>query len=310
MSSPVTPDAVDRAAEVIEPHVQVTPVVEVRAADLGLEVEAEIVLKLEHLQRSGSFKGRGATHFVATQEIGDAGLVAASGGNHGAAVAWAAQRFGHRCHIFVPTISAPAKVDRLRQFGAEVHQIGDVYAESLAASEEWREQSGAVGVHAYNDPVVLAGAGTCAREFWLQSGGLDAVLFATGGGGLAGGGAAWLGARAEVVCCETEGTRAYAAAVEAGEPVAVEVSGAASDALGATSIGQQPWVLLSDVDATSAVVSDEQLLDAKALLWDRYRIVVEPSAAASMAALLSGAWRPEPGSRVGVVLCGANTTIG
>ncbi|MEM7285937.1 MAG: serine/threonine dehydratase [Actinomycetota bacterium] len=303
-------DDVDRAAAVIEDHVQSTPVVEVRAADLGIDVDAQIVLKLEYLQRSGSFKGRGATHFVATQDIGPAGLVAASGGNHGAAVAWAAQRFGHPCHIFVPTISAPAKVDRLRQFGAEVHQVGDVYADSLAASEEWRDRFGAVGVHAYNDPVVLAGAGTCAREFWMQSGGLDAILFATGGGGLAGGGAAWLGDRTEIVCCETEGTSAYAAAVEAGQPVDVQVSGAAADALGATSIGEQPWMSLSDVGASSAVVSDHQLLDAKALLWDRYRIVVEPSAAASMAALVSGAWRAEPGARVGVVLCGANTTIG
>lgn len=310
MSSPVTRDEVDRAATVIEPHVQSTPVVEIRAADLGIDADVEIVLKLEYLQRSGSFKGRGATHFVATQEIGPAGLVAASGGNHGAAVAWAAQRFGHPCHIFVPTISAPAKVDRLRQFGAEVHQVGDVYAESLAASEEWRERSGAVGVHAYNDPVVLAGAGTCAREFWLQTGGLDSMLFATGGGGLAGGGAVWLGDRTEVVCCETDGTRAYAAAVESGGPVAVQVSGAAADALGATSIGEQPWRLLHEVGATSAVVSDDQLLDAKALLWDRYRIVVEPSAAASMAALVSGAWRPQPGTRVGVVLCGANTSMG
>lgn len=310
MSSAVTADAVDRAAAVIEPHVQVTPVMEVQAADLGVDVDAQIVLKLEYLQRSGSFKGRGATHFVATQDIGPAGLVAASGGNHGAAVAWAAQRFGHACHIFVPTISAPAKVDRLRQFGAEVHQVGDVYADSLAASEEWREETGAVGVHAYNDPVVLAGAGTCAREFWQQCGGLDSVLFATGGGGLAGGAAAWLGDRAEIVCCETDGTRAYAAAVEAGAPVAVEVAGAAADALGATSIGAQPWSLLCNVGATSAVVSDDQLLHAKAVLWDRYRIVVEPSAAASMAALLSGAWRPRPGTRVGVVLCGANTSIG
>ena len=303
----VTPDDVDRAADVIAPHVQVTPLLHVRGAEVG--VDADLVFKLEYTQRSGSFKGRGATHFVATQDIGAAGLVAASGGNHGAAVAWAAQRFGHPCHIFVPTISSPVKVERLRQFGAEVHQIGAVYAESLAASEEWQAQSGAVGVHAYDDPVVLAGAGTCAREFWHQSGGLDAVLFATGGGGLAGGGAAWLGARTEVVCCETEGTRAYAAAVDAGGPVSVEVSGAAADALGATSIGSNPWALLSGVGATSAVVTDDDLLAAKQLLWDQFRIVVEPSAAAPVAALVSGSWRPDPGTRVGVVLCGANTTI-
>lgn len=308
MVLPVSPADVDRAAGVIEPHVVRTPIVELDGADVGLR-GITVVFKLEYLQRSGSFKGRGATHFVATQEIADAGLVAASGGNHGAAVAWAAQRFGHPCHIFVPTISAGAKVQRLRDFGAEVHQVGAVYGEALEASQDFLAEHGGTSVHAYNDPVVLAGAGTCGREFWQQSGGVDAMLFATGGGGLAAGGAAWLGDRTEIVCCETAGTRAYAAAVEAGAPVDVEVSGAAADALGATSIGERPWELLSEVEATSSVVDDTQLLAAQALLWDRFRIVVEPSAAASMAALLSGAWRPEPGARVGVLLCGANTTI-
>ena len=282
---------------------------ELSGPDLGFDDGVTFVFKLEYLQHSGSFKARGATHFVGTQPIADAGVVAASGGNHGAAVAWAARRFGHVANIFVPTISSPAKVERLRTYGAVVHQVGAVYAESLQAAEAFQADTGATSVHAYNHPVVLAGAGTTALEFEAQAGPLDAVLIACGGGGLAGGMACWLGDRTEMVVCETDGTRAYAAAKAQGRPVPVEVSGLAADALGATEIGEMAWRALSGVGAKSVTVTDDELADAKARLWDDFRIVVEPSAATPMAALWSGRWNPEQGQRIGVLLCGANTPL-
>ena len=197
-----------------------------------LDTTGTVSLKLELLQHSGSFKARGATNFMLVNDIGPEGVVAASGGNHGAAVAWAAQRLGHRATIFVPTISAPAKVARLRGYGADVHQVGKVYAEALAASQDFLAGSGAIAIHAYEDDDVMAGAGTTGRELEEQAGPLDVVLVACGGGGLAGGIAAWLGDRTEIVACETAGTASYARAVEAGRPTGVLISGVAADALG------------------------------------------------------------------------------
>ncbi len=305
MSVPGRSD-ITEAQHAISGHVRSTPVLP--AHDLGLGANLEVFFKLEFLQVSGSFKGRGATHFAATQPISETGLVAASGGNHGAAVAWAAQRFGHDANIFVPTISAPAKVARLRAYGATVHQEGAVYAEALARATSFQETSGATSIHAYNDPVVLAGAGTCAAEFDWQVDGLDAVLLACGGGGLSAGAACWFGSHVEIVACETETTDAYRQAVHAGHPVDIDVAGVAADALGATSIGALPWAALDDVSATSAVVDDASVIAAVDELWATYRIVVEPSAAVPFAVLRSGAWQPAAGQRrVGVVLCGANT---
>lgn len=315
MSAPDGPDVslpstqdIQRASDVLAEHVRTTPVLSVDGRDFG--VSASIHLKLEFLQVSGTFKGRGATHFMATQPISSAGVVAASGGNHGAAVAWAAQRLGHEANIFVPTISAPAKVDRLASYGAIVHQIGDVYGESLEAARAFESETGATSIHAYNDPVVIAGAGTCALEFDEQVPDLDAVLLACGGGGLSAGAACWFQDQTEIVVCETATTQAYAAAVEAGSPTDVEVGGIAADALGATQIGALPWQALRRVSATSALVDDDAVVEAKRRLWEDLRIVVEPSAAVPLAALLTGAWTPRsPTSRVGIVVCGANTTL-
>ncbi len=304
----VTPAEIEAAAAVIGPHVRQTPVLEVPGSEIGLD--ATLILKLEYLQHSGSFKARGATHFVATQPIAEDGIVAASGGNHGAAVAWAAHRFGHPAHIFVPTTANPAKIARLVEYGADVRQVGDVYGEALAASREYLELNHATSIHAYDDPVVMAGAGTCARELDLDAPGLDAVLLACGGGGLSGSSAAWFGDRTEIVVIETPGTASYASAVEHGEPIDIEVSGIAADALGATRLGDNPWAQLDRVGATSVLVSDADVLAAREHLWKWLRIVVEPAAAAPLAALTTGAWRPSAGAgRVGVVLCGANTNL-
>lgn len=303
----VTPDHIDAAAGAIAPFVRRTPVLKVPGSEIG--VDAQLVLKLEFLQHSGSFKARGATHFMATQQIAENGIVAASGGNHGAAVAWAAQRFGHPAHIFVPTTANPAKVARLNDYGAEVHQVGAVYGEALAASHEFLSRHHASSIHAYDDPIVIAGAGTCARELDLEVPGLDAVVVACGGGGLSGSTAAWYGDRTEIVVIETSGTATYAAALAHGAPTDIEVSGIAADALGATRLGSHPWDALHRVGATSVVVSDADVVAARLQLWRWLRIVVEPAAAAPVAALVTGAWRPTPGSSVGIVLCGANTTL-
>ncbi len=312
---PLRPIDIERAATVIRPHARVTPIIEVRAADLTDQTslaDTTLVLKLEHLQHSGSFKARGAAHFMATRDIGAAGVVAASGGNHGAAVAWAANQFGHSANIFVPTIAAPAKVDRLRDNGAVVHQKGSVFSEAHAASIEWQSEHSATAIHPYDDPTVMAGAGTCSRELERQAGLVDAVLVACGGGGLAGGAASWFTNRVEVVACETTGTATFAAALRDGGPTDIEVSGLAADALGATRLGAHPWHALSSACAASVVVSDEELAAAQLVLWDRLRLIVEPSAAAPVAALMAGHWRPRSTltHRLGVVLCGANTDPG
>lgn len=309
------PDEIASAADEIRGRVRVTPIVEVPAAELVDDpafTDTSLVLKLEHLQHSGSFKARGAAHFMATQPIGADGVVAASGGNHGAAVAWAAAQFGHAANIFVPTIAAPAKVAMLRRFGATVHQEGAVFSEAHAHSLEWQQRHDATAIHPYNDPVVMAGAGTVSREFERQAGLLDAVLVACGGGGLAGAAASWFGSRVDVVVCETEGTATYAGAADAGKPVDVAISGLAADALGATRLGENPWAALNAVRAASVIVTDEQLVEAQQRLWQRLRLIVEPSAAAPIAALIAGTWKPRThlAKRLGVIICGANTQPG
>ncbi|MDH4075578.1 MAG: serine/threonine dehydratase [Acidimicrobiia bacterium] len=295
------------AADRLNGMVRHTPVLAVDGAQLG--GAGRLSLKLELLQHSGSFKARGATNFMLANPIGPAGVVAASGGNHGAAVAWAASRLGYRAAIFVPTIASPAKVERLRRYGADVHQVGAVYADALAASRELEAETGATPIHAYEDRAVMAGAATVGRELERQAGPLDTVLVACGGGGLSGGIAAWLGTRTRVVACETEGTATFAGAREAGRPVRAAVTGVAADALGATQIGELAWQCLAEADALSVLVTDAEVAAARAELWDRFRLVTEPAAAVPVAALLAGRYRPTADEHVGVVICGANTDL-
>lgn len=304
-----TPADIDAAAQAIAPHTRRTPIIEIPGETLGLD--ATLVFKLEYLQVTGAFKARGAVNYVATQPIAPTGIVAASGGNHGAAVAYAAQRFHHDAHIFVPTTANPAKVERLVDLHAHVHSVGTTYPEALEASRAYLAEHEATSIAAFDDPVVMAGAGTVAREFDLQTrdeGGLDAMLVAVGGGGLAGGSAVWCADRIPVVGCETVGTASYAAALEAGEPVPVPISGVAADHLGAT-IGAVPWAAMRAGNVHSVVVTDEDVLAAQLRLWRLLRVVVEPGVAAPMAALLTKRWKPKPGARIGVVLCGANVVV-
>jgi threonine dehydratase len=288
----------------IGPYVRRTPTVELSAGDLGLD--HAIAVKLEASQHAGSFKTRGAFHKLLSSRPPEAGVIAASGGNHGLAVAHAARTLGVRAEIFVPTICGKAKVERLASSGAVVRQEGAVYGEALVASQRRAAETGALAVHAYEDPVVIAGAGTAALEFAEQAA-FDTLLVAVGGGGLIAGACAALGKDRKIVAVETQGTPTLHEALRAGRPVDVAISGLAADALGASRVGAPNFEIIRKVVAASLLVTDDDVRRAQRALWRELRVIAEPAGATALAALLSGAYRPEPGERVGVMVCGANT---
>lgn len=298
---------VEAAWSLIRPHVRRTPVIELAAGTFGLSTS--LALKLESLQVSGSFKGRGAFHKILRSRPPAAGVIAASGGNHGAAVAYATRSLGYPAEIFVPTIAAPTKVARLQRYGALVTQIGAVYAEARAASEKRAAETGALVVHAYEDPEVFAGAGSVALEFAEQAA-FDTLLVAVGGGGLIAGCAAAIGKAVKVVAVETYGTPTLHDALRAGRPVEVEISGIAADALGASRIGTPNFEIARTLVAASVLVTDDAVRAAQTALWEELRVIAEPSGATGLAALLSGVYRPESGERVATLVCGANTEPG
>lgn len=304
MAGPGAPE-VEAAAQLIGDRVRVTPVLE--AAGSTFALPGPVVLKLEQLQHSGSFKARGAFTRVLSAAVPAAGVVAASGGNHGLAVAHVARELGVPAEVFVPRSSSPVKVARLRGYGATVRVGGDYYADAYAASQVRAAETRALQVHAYDAPEVLAGQGTLARELERQCPELDTVVVAVGGGGLLGGVATWYAGRVRVVAVEPERCPTLSAALAAGEPVDVEVGGLAADSLGARRIGTLGLAAAHDADVRSVLVPDTAIADARQRLWDELRIVSEPGGAAALAALTSGAYRPRPGERVAVVLCGGNT---
>ena len=298
-------DTIARAAHRIAPFVRRTPVM-----DVALDGVAQpVTLKLELFQHSGSFKARGAFNNLAEAPVTPAGVTTASGGNHGAAVAYAARTVGHRARIFVPEIASPAKVSRIASYGAEVVQTGANYYEALAACEAHIAQSGARDVHAYDTEATLQGQGTLARELEDQAPGLDTLLVAVGGGGLIGGIAAWYQSSVKVVGVEPQSCNTLHAALAAGERVAVKPSGVAADSLGASTVGRLMFGIARDHIAGVAVVSDDDIRNAQRRLWLDQQLVTEPGGATAFAALLSGAYKPEKDERVGVVICGANTTM-
>jgi threonine dehydratase len=288
-------------------RVRRTPVLHAEAGLLG---EQPVSLKLELLQHTGSFKARGAlaalTASTSSGELPAAGVVAASGGNHGLAVAWAAAQLGVPATVFVPTTAPEPKVAGLHALGADVRLVGSRYAEALEAAREHIMATGAEGVHAYDDPAVVAGQGTVGLELLDDVPDVDTVLVAVGGGGLAGGIAAALDGRAHVVGVEPVGCPTWHCARQSGAPVDVEVGGLAADSLGATRLGEIGFGCLTRARADSMLVTEEAVRDARLLLWQRLRLAVEPGAAVAAAALLSGAYTPRRGERVAVVLCGAN----
>lgn len=305
MSTPsASPDAIRAVHARIASRVRRTPVIETALPLPG--GERIITLKLELLQRSGSFKARGAFATLADGAVPPAGVTAASGGNHGAAVALAAREHGTRAAIFVPALAAPAKVERLRRYGAEVHSVPGAYAEALDACLAHAAATGARMVPAFDDDLVIAGQGTLALELDAQVPELDTVIVAVGGGGLAAGVAAWYGRRVRLVAVETTGTASLDAALSAGAPVDVPISGLAADALGARRIGARPFDLLRAHVTARVVLDDDALRRAQWHLWDALRLMAEPGGAAAVAALLSGAYVPAPGERVAAIVCGGN----
>ncbi|NUP01798.1 MAG: serine/threonine dehydratase [Nonomuraea sp.] len=294
----VTYEEVLDAARRISGHVLRTPV---------LEISPGLFLKLELLQHSGSFKVRGAfNRILSAGELPAAGVIAASGGNHGLAVAYAARALGVRAEIFVPEVTSPVKVAGLEALGAHTTQTGAIYSEAAAAAAKRAAETGALSVHAYDQAEVVAGQGTTGLEIVEQTGGVDTVMVAVGGGGLAAGIA--LGARgARLVAVEPTAIPTLHEALRAGRPVPVSVGGVAADALGATQLGGLAYEVLSGGGVESVLVGDEAILAARRTLWERHRLVAEPAGAAAYAALLSGAYRPAEGERVAVVVCGSNT---
>jgi threonine dehydratase len=304
----LTPDraGIEAAERLIRPHIRHTPAVAVAAADFGLPPRT-LSLKLECLQHTGSFKPRGAFANLLSREIPKAGVVAASGGNHGAAVAYAAQRLGIPATIFVPKVAAAAKLARIRGYGATLTVTGEVYADALAESEAFAAASGALPIHAYDQPETLAGQGTVAREWEADAPGLDTVLVAVGGGGLIGGIAAWYEGRTRIVAVEPEGAPTLHDALAAGRPVDAPGGGIAADSLAPRRVGQVMFPLAQRFVAQSVLVPDAAIAAAQRALWEVLRIAAEPGGAAAFAALLAGRYRPAAGERVGVLVCGANT---
>ena len=294
------------AERLIRPYVRRTPVVELAGSELGVAC-ATITLKLESLQHAGSFKARGAFVNLLTRDVPPSGVVAASGGNHGAAVAYAAMRLGRPAKIFVPTISSAAKVERIRGYGADLVLTGERYADALAAAEEWTGTSGALAVHAYDQTETLLGQGTLALELAEQAPRLDAVLVAVGGGGLIGGIAAWYAGATKVVAVEPEGAPTLAHALAAGEPVDAPAGSIAADSLAPKRIGATVFPIAQRFVSEVVLVSDDDIRAAQRALWDVLRVVAEPGGVTALAGLLSGRYRCERDERVGVVVSGGNT---
>lgn len=312
-AAPIDRARIGAAYEVIKPYVRVTPVAGASGAELGIAGtgEAPLTLKLEQLQHAGSFKTRGAFANLLLREVPAAGVVAASGGNHAAAVAYAAMRLGVRAKVFVPTVSSPAKIARIRQYGAELSVVGERYADALAAAEQWAARTGALPVHAFDQGETLLGQGTLGLELAAQAPDLDTILVAVGGGGLIGGVAAWYGGSARavrIVGVEPEAAPTLTAALAAGRPVDAPAGGIAADSLAPRRVGELMFPIAKAYVERVALVSDDAIRNAQQALWDALRIVAEPGGAAALAALRCGAYRPAPGERVAVVISGGNTT--
>jgi len=307
MDSAVSCSDIERIHPVIAPHIRRTPIVAITGADFGLP-PFPLTLKLEQLQHAGSFKTRGAFANLLTRHPPRAGVVAASGGNHGAAVAYAAMRLSLPARIFVPTVSSPAKIDRIRLYGAELTIVGERYAEALAASVEWSATSGAMPVHAFDQVETLLGQGTLALELSQQAPELDTVLVAVGGGGLIGGIAAWYESKTRVIAVEPEGAPTLAEALKAGKPVDAPAGSVAADSLAPKQVGELMFPIAREHVERVVLVTDHAIRMAQKMLWESLRLVVEPGGCTAFAAILSGAYQPAAGERVGVVVSGANTT--
>jgi len=300
-------DRITATYQLIRPHIRRTPVVEVDAADFGLG-PVNLIFKLELLQHSGSFKARGAFTNLLSRTIPAAGVVAASGGNHGVAVAFAAMKLGKPARIFVPTVCSAEKLERIRGYGADLVVTGERYADSLAASEAWAAKSGALRIHAYDQIETLLGQGTVGLEFEEQAPDLDTLLVAVGGGGLIGGVSAWYSGRIKIIGIEPEAAPTLTMALQVGRPVDSPAGGIAADSLAPKRVGELMFPFAQTYVQDVLLVSDDSIQQAQEALWKVLRVVSEPGGAAAFAALLSRRYQPKPGERVGVLICGGNTT--
>lgn len=307
LDATVTRERIAETEKRIRSYVRRTPMLAADLADFGLDPHP-VDLKLEFLQHSGSFKARGAFANLLTRDVPKAGVAAASGGNHGAAVAYAAMTLGVPATIFLPSVTSPAKAERIGRYGAKLVTAGERYADALAASEDFVRESGALAVHAFDQPETLLGQGTVGLEIEADLPELDTLLVATGGGGLIGGIAAWFAGRIRIIAVEPEGAPTLFRALEAGRPVDAPAEGIAADSLAPRQVGRLMFPLAQAHVERSILVSDDDIRAAQRALWEVLRVVTEPGGAAAMAALLSGRYRPAPGERVAVLLCGANTT--
>jgi threonine dehydratase len=292
--------------DVVRPYIRRTPTVQAEGRDFGLS-PCLLTLKLEQLQHAGSFKTRGAFANLLRREIPAAGVVAASGGNHGAAVAYAARQLGVPAKVFVPGVASRPKIERIRACGADLGIVGSRYADALAASEQWAERTGALPIHAFDQLETLLGQGTLAAELSSQAPDLDTVLVAVGGGSLIGGIAAWYGGSLRIVGVEPEEAPTLTRALEAGRPVDAPAAGIAADALAPRRVGELMFPIARRFVRSVVLVSDAELIGAQRSLWDRLRIVAEPAGAAPLAALLSRRYVPGKDERIAVVISGANT---
>jgi len=312
ITNEVTPERIRTTERLIRPHIRRTPVIETSAADFGLD-PASLFFKLELCQYAGSFKVRGAFTNLLSREVPPAGVVAASGGNHGVAVAFAANKLAKPARIFVPEVASTEKIDKIRGYGAELVITGEGYADALAASERWVEESGALPIHAYDQAETLLGQGTVGLEFEQQAPELDTLLVAVGGGGLIGGIAAWFSQRVQsgtikIIGVEPEAAPTLTYALRAGRPVDSPAGGIAADSLAPRQVGQLMFPLAQQYVSDVLLVSDDSIQQAQEALWNVMRVAAEPGGATAFAVLLSHAYVPKSEERVGVLVCGGNTT--
>jgi threonine dehydratase len=299
---PVTPDDITRSAMRIEGHVRRTPVIE----------HDGLWLKLELLQHAGSFKPRGAFNRLLSEQLPAAGVIAASGGNHGAAVAYAASRLGVAAEVVIPSTSPPVKRRLIERYGARAIVADGLYDDAQRVAEERQQQTGALMLHPFDHPATVAGQGTMARELEAQLGGIDTLVVASGGGGFTAGQAAWFRERVRVVSVEPATSQCLRAALAAGAPLEVGVAGVAADSLGAKQIGRVPWEVVRRYVDDAVVVADDDIRATQRAIWDDLRLISEPGGAAALAAIRTGAYRPDRRERVAVAICGSNcdpTTI-
>jgi threonine dehydratase len=307
VSDAVNQQHISRCEKLIRPYIRRTPVIRIDGADLGLK-PGSLCLKLELFQHSGSFKARGAFANLLTRKVPASGVVAASGGNHGAAVAYAAMTLKVPAKIFVPSISSPAKVQRIRDYGADLAIEGDRYADALAASEAWVQKTGAMPVHAFDQDETMLGQGTIGIELDEQAPEIDTLLVSVGGGGLIAGIAAWYASRIKVVGVEPFAAPTLTRALEAGHPIDAEAGGLAADSLAPRRVGDRVFPIAKSHVHRVVRVADDAILAAQKRLWQVLRVVAEPGGAAALSALLCGAYQPKSGERVAVIISGGNTT--